>query len=200
MKTNSINQAEIPTITANKLGDNLKQLRVNNNIQVKDIARKLKMTESAYYNYESGKREPSINVLISIANFYHISLDDIVYTNKKVSKIPTINYATYRMNKDGDLLQSPSTKINSDNMILVYDYNNLYFFTNTEEIVPNKLMLISYKDKLYMSKVTPLEDESVIIVLKDKVIRLTKKEQKDLKYIGVLYMRNKKETNVKGLF
>ena len=200
MKTVSKKEAATPSITALQLGENLKQLRVNQNIQVKEIARKLKMTESAYYNYESGKREPSINMLISIANFYHVSLDDLVVTNKKASKIPTISYVTYRMSRDGDLLQAPSTKINSDNMILVYDYNNLYFFNGCEELIPNKLMLISYKDKYYMSKVTPLDDESYIIVLKDKVIRLTKKDQKDLKFIGVLYMRNKKEANVKGLF
>ena len=152
------------------------------------------------YYYESGKREPSINVLIAIANFYHISLDDIVVTEKRKDKIPTISYLTYRINKDGDLLQSPSTKINSDNMILVYDFNNLYFFSGCDSLVPNKLMLISYKDKIYMSKVSPLEDGSYIVVLKDKIVRLTKKDQKDLKFIGVLYMRNKKEANVKGLF
>ena len=200
MKTTSNKKADLLPITANKLGDNLKQLRVNSNVQVKDLARKLKMTESAYYNYESGKREPSINVLIAIANFYHISLDDLVVTEKRKDKIPTISYLTYRINKDGDLLQSPSTKINSDNMILVYDYNNLYFFSGCDTLVPNKLMLISYKDKIYMSKVSPLEDESYIVVLKDKIVRLTKKDQKDLKFIGVLYMRNKKEANVKGLF
>ena len=200
MKTTSNKKADLLPITANKLGDNLKQLRVNSNVQVKDLARKLKMTESAYYNYESGKREPSINVLIAIANFYHISLDDLVVTEKRKDKIPTISYLTYRINKDGDLLQSPSTKINSDNMMLVYDYNNLYFFSGCDTLVPNKLMLISYKDKIYMSKVSPLEDESYIVVLKDKIVRLTKKDQKDLKFIGVLYMRNKKEANVKGLF
>lgn len=200
MKTTSNKKADLLPITANKLGDNLKQLRVNSNVQVKDLARKLKMTESAYYNYESGKREPSINVLIAIANFYHISLDDLVVTEKRKDKIPTISYLTYRINKDGDLLQSPSTKINSDNMILVYDYNNLYFFSGCDSLVPNKLMLISYKDKIYMSKVSPLEDGSYIVVLKDKIVRLTKKDQKDLKFIGVLYMRNKKEANVKGLF
>lgn len=200
MKTTSNKKADLLPITANKLGDNLKQLRVNSNVQVKDLARKLKMTESAYYNYESGKREPSINVLIAIANFYHISLDDLVVTEKRKDKIPTISYLTYRINKDGDLLQSPSTKINSDNMILVYDYNNLYFFSGCDTLVPNKLMLISYKDKIYMSKVSPLEDESYIVVLKDKIVRLTRKDQKDLKFIGVLYMRNKKEASVKGLF
>lgn len=200
MKTTSNKKADLLPITANKLGDNLKQLRVNSNVQVKDLARKLKMTESAYYNYESGKREPSINVLIAIANFYHISLDDLVVTEKRKDKIPTISYLTYRINKDGDLLQSPSTKINSDNMILVYDFNNLYFFSGCDTLVPNKLMLISYKDKIYMSKVSPLEDGSYIVVLKDKIVRLTKKDQKDLKFIGVLYMRNKKEANVKGLF
>lgn len=200
MKKDNLQTVDIPHITTNKLGDNLKQLRVNANVPVKDIARKLKMTESAYYNYESGKREPSINILIDIANFYHIALDDLVVTNHKQEKIPTINYVTFRMNKDGDLLQSPSTKINNNNMILVYDFGNVYFFHTCEELVPNKLMLFSYKDKYYISKISPLEDKSVILVLKDKVIRLNRKEQKDLKFLGVLYMRNKKELNIKGLF
>jgi len=43
-----------------------------------DIANLLGCTVSAYSKYENGDREPSIKGLISLADFYQISVDDII--------------------------------------------------------------------------------------------------------------------------
>ena len=52
-----------------------KDLRIKNNVNVKELANLLNISVQAYYKYENGMSEPSINSLILLANFYNISLD-----------------------------------------------------------------------------------------------------------------------------
>jgi len=56
----------------------LKELRLINNLTQKDISLKTNMPQSTYNNYENGKREPNIETLINLANYYNVSLDYLV--------------------------------------------------------------------------------------------------------------------------
>lgn len=56
----------------------LKQLRQAKGLLQKDMAAELNITCRAFQNYEIGQREPTINVLISLANFFNVSLDYLV--------------------------------------------------------------------------------------------------------------------------
>ena len=53
----------------------LKQLRQKSGKTQKQIAQELNITDRTYGHYETGKREPSIDTLIDIADYYQISLD-----------------------------------------------------------------------------------------------------------------------------
>lgn len=53
----------------------LKELREKNNLQQKDLARLLNVSQNAISLYETGKREPNIEYLIKICDFFNISLD-----------------------------------------------------------------------------------------------------------------------------
>ena len=54
---------------------NLKELRLKKDETQKEIADKLGITQFTYCNYEKGKTEPDINLLIKLANYYNVSLD-----------------------------------------------------------------------------------------------------------------------------
>lgn len=54
---------------------NLKELRKKKDETQKEIADKLGITQFTYCNYEKGKTEPDINLLIKLANYYNVSLD-----------------------------------------------------------------------------------------------------------------------------
>lgn len=56
----------------------LKELRKEKGITQKEIADKLNITDRTYGHYETGKREPTIDTLINIADYYNISLDILV--------------------------------------------------------------------------------------------------------------------------
>lgn len=62
----------------------LKDLRIDNDLYQKEVASILKITRQQYGLYESGKRDILIDLLIKLADFYHVSTDYILgRTNKK---------------------------------------------------------------------------------------------------------------------
>lgn len=56
----------------------LKQLREENNISQTEIAKYLNIKQNTYSQYETGKRQLSIEMLIKIAKFYKVSTDYIL--------------------------------------------------------------------------------------------------------------------------
>ena len=62
----------------------LKDLRIDNDLYQKEFDSILKITRQQYGLYESGKRDILIDLLIKLADFYHVSTDYILgRTNKK---------------------------------------------------------------------------------------------------------------------
>lgn len=62
----------------NNLHNVLKELRKESNKTQAQIAKELNITQRAYSHYETGTREPSIDLLIDIANYYKIPIDILV--------------------------------------------------------------------------------------------------------------------------
>lgn len=59
-------------------GEVLRELRKFHDYKQKDISSYLNITSQAYSNYENNKRTPDIDTFYKIAQFYHITLDQIV--------------------------------------------------------------------------------------------------------------------------
>lgn len=53
--------------------DRLKQLRIEKHITQKELAGFLNVTQNAIFNWENGKREPSIEMIEKIANYFNVS-------------------------------------------------------------------------------------------------------------------------------
>ena len=53
----------------------LKELRKQKNLTQTEIAKILNMAQTTYAGYELGQREPTIDTLKKIADFYNVSLD-----------------------------------------------------------------------------------------------------------------------------
>ena len=70
-----------------KVGENLKQIRKEKQMEVKEVVAKLKITPQAYGNIENGKVDLNISRLADIANVLQVSVEDILNTNGDV-----INY------------------------------------------------------------------------------------------------------------
>jgi len=62
----------------NSFGERLKILRKERNFSQRQFAEVIGLTERAYRNYEINKSTPNFHVLISLADFYDVSLDYLV--------------------------------------------------------------------------------------------------------------------------
>ncbi|MBO4251214.1 MAG: helix-turn-helix transcriptional regulator [Clostridia bacterium] len=56
----------------------LKQLRDENKISQAEIAKFLNIKQNTYSQYETGKRQLSIDMLIKLAKYYNVSTDYIL--------------------------------------------------------------------------------------------------------------------------
>lgn len=64
----------------------LKELRQHNKISQQELADLLGITTRALRFYESGDREPNLSGLISLADFFHVSLDYLVGRSNDTNK------------------------------------------------------------------------------------------------------------------
>ena len=62
----------------NKFCEILKQVRVDKGLAQKQVADALNVSESGYAHCEQCRTEPNIEMLINLANFFDISLDELV--------------------------------------------------------------------------------------------------------------------------
>lgn len=66
------------------IGKRLRELREENHLLQKDIAKYLNITTSAYGYYEQGKRNPDIETIKNLADFFNTSTDYLLgRTDKK---------------------------------------------------------------------------------------------------------------------
>lgn len=72
------------------LAQNLKYLREQRGLKQQELADILGEKQSTVGNWEAGKREPEINMLVCIAEYFNVSLDNLVL---KDLKPPTPRYA-----------------------------------------------------------------------------------------------------------
>ena len=66
-----------------KLSENLLALRTNKGLSQTEVAKKVGVVVRAYQRYEYGDRYPQLPVLIALADFYDISLDELVGRERK---------------------------------------------------------------------------------------------------------------------
>ena len=68
--------------------NNLKSLRVDNDIKQKDIANMLNISQNTYSQYETGVIALTAEVLIKLSDFYNVSIDYLLdrTDNPKINK------------------------------------------------------------------------------------------------------------------
>ena len=63
------------------LGKKLKELRKAYNLTQKELSNKLEVSRVNYTRYETSKVRPDYEILIKIADFYDVSLDELFERN-----------------------------------------------------------------------------------------------------------------------
>lgn len=67
------------------VSQNLVKLRKKSNLTQAQLAEKLNYSDKSISKWEKGESIPSVSVLMQIADFYKVKIQDIVYPNKSLS-------------------------------------------------------------------------------------------------------------------
>jgi DNA-binding protein len=62
----------------NKFKDRIKELRKDKNLSQEELGKEINYTQSGVAKWESGEREPSINMLIKLARYFNVPIDYLV--------------------------------------------------------------------------------------------------------------------------
>lgn len=68
-----------------EVGKNLKKIRKEKNLTQDDLAERLHCTRQTISNYETGKSEPDIALLIALAGVLEVEIGDLIYGPKKAN-------------------------------------------------------------------------------------------------------------------
>ena len=63
---------------------NLKEIRIMRNLKVQEVSDFLCCLPSVYSRYETGKREPSVDVLLKLSRLYGVSVDYLIGNDEVV--------------------------------------------------------------------------------------------------------------------
>ena len=107
-----------------QLADNLRRLRKQYNYTQAQIGKKLHITHQAYSNYETGVREPNLQLLAELSWIYHTSVDSLItqYSScctfsKNPSSVEVKNYFCIKIeNSENNILLTK----NEVNLLLKY--------------------------------------------------------------------------------
>ncbi|MGN0817543.1 MAG: helix-turn-helix domain-containing protein [Candidatus Coproplasma sp.] len=65
-------------VKINTFGENLKTLRLERKINQQNLAQELNFSLKTISHWETGYSEPSIDQLIILANFFNVTIDELV--------------------------------------------------------------------------------------------------------------------------
>lgn len=190
----------IEQLTVNEIANNLKYIRERKRLKVKEVAEGIGISVKTYYNYEHGSREPSLNILIQIANFFACSLDDLV-SNAVGGKIDsTISFESFKI-EEGKVKRRARTKVTTlhDNVILAHDGMNILAFLRSDTLVSGETMLFRFRNKYYISKIYQRGD-TVYFDKDGELILIKKNEREDLLIFGLYQGKLEQRFQVEGFF
>lgn len=70
----------MPVIDMKKTGENIKAMRKENNISVKDIVMNTGVSERAVFKWQQGKSVPTVDNLVVLAVMFNVTMDKIIAT------------------------------------------------------------------------------------------------------------------------
>jgi transcriptional regulator with XRE-family HTH domain len=96
----SINKIRRDIMGNVQLGERLRALRESHNYTQKYISNHFNIERSSYSNYERGKRTPPLELLVNLADFYHVSTDYLLSGEDDLTTAAAKEETAFTVTKD----------------------------------------------------------------------------------------------------
>ena len=97
--------------------EKLKQLRKKYNLTQQQLADKLNIQKKTYFNYENDLRQPDIEMLKKLADFFDVTIDEIVGHKKKDNELASLTLSKLQKEAINEIL-----RLNDFNLSMVISY------------------------------------------------------------------------------
>lgn len=178
-----------------KIGQFIKELRVENNLSQNQLSEEIHVTRQAVSNWENGKALPDSNVLLILSNLFKVSINEIL-SGKRLTKednleeiaLQLVDENNQKRNKIKKMMISFSTILS----ILVILFLGYYFVTNYNSI---KVYRVSGKSDKFKTR------DGIFIITRSKtylhlgeIEKNNKDDSIDINKVILYYKRNNKKT------
>ena len=75
---NNLTRRKARVFKADEFGERLREARQENRITQDTLAEKVGVTISCISHYESGRRTPNVNMIVTLSEFLKVSLDNLI--------------------------------------------------------------------------------------------------------------------------
>lgn len=125
-----------------KINEKIRYLRLKNNLTSKELSKALNISESSISLYENGKREPSIKLIIKMADYFNVSTDYLL----GVSDFLHYEYKNKFETDFSELLENIITLLSNQNYIVfdgkdIDDKSVIIFKKNLSFVLENMRMI-----------------------------------------------------------
>lgn len=109
----------------------MKELRLRRGLKQVDVAKALNISKMTYSNYENNKRQADYKTLLKLAEFYNVSIDYLINTEKETKKFINIKISLEDIIKLSEITKNLESQIKIENTNLIKGDNNLINIENS---------------------------------------------------------------------
>lgn len=102
-------------------GNILRDLRRQNNLTQQDLSKILRVSAPTIALWETNKREPDMQMLKNIANYFNVSINYLFeYENENLNSL--ITYSQEYLTEENKIFLNAFTHLNNDNKLKAFGY------------------------------------------------------------------------------
>ena len=120
-----------------QLAANLLRLRTDHDYTQTQIGAKLNISRQAYSNYETGKRIPDLDILIRIADLYHVTLEQLILQPCTGAGVVNENTGPYYIGMEVE--SADTIYLSKEEVELLYPY--------PEDLRPHEMPQLVYENE-----------------------------------------------------
>jgi transcriptional regulator with XRE-family HTH domain len=121
-----------------KVGENLRNIRKEKQMEIKEVVKKLKITPQAYGNIENGKVDLNMSRLVAIANVFEVGVEEILNATGDIN-----NYTSTNNSGGYHVQQSKGYNVNHIGVVNMPDENLMEDFKKGMELMRSQMELLA---------------------------------------------------------
>ncbi len=143
-----------------EIGNKIKDLRKSNGVKVNDLCNELGITASTYYFYESADRDIPISIVVKIAEFYNISVDDLIGHKVTYNRKNAVSFACFGTSADKKFIDQTNDEI----ILFEKDKNTIFYYVRTMAYNYGSHVLVNENEKTFPAVLTYDSNENLYTI------------------------------------